>query len=374
MRLHFALVALPALAGCAELRTEYTPATGDQMHVYDKTVLRTGTQQVATGQDEVRDSHGNLVATNTHYENQQVSWTEREWYPLQGGARIDDESFYRITGDQEAAQKYEAYHRAGVSRNTAGFIIMGIGLGVFGGSLGAYLADAPATDPKTQISGSRTALSTIGYVGMTAGLITAVVGTLMIFSGKHAARAEDARLFDEPERMKFDAAKFNENGMVSAVGGPAAPTPAPAPAPAPSPMAGPLVAQPGSAIAVAPISLTLAKEKVKKVELKSDGSIMADGKKVAMISGSQIKDMSGGTLFTVLADGSLKGDDLPNSNMRMQGDELVRGDKRVTVADDGTIVVVSKSGVETVGKIDKGGKQKRTAVLMLAAVAAIQRQ
>jgi hypothetical protein len=364
-----ALVALPALAGCAELRTEYAPATGDPMHVYDKTVLKTGTQQVATGHDEVRDAQGNVVATNTHYENQQISWTEREWFPMQGGGRVDDESFYRITGDQEAVQKYESYHQAGVSRNTAGFVIMGIGLGVFGGSLAAYVADAPKTDPKTGIAGDRSALSTVGYIGMTAGLITAVVGTLMIFSGKHAAHAEDARLFDEPERMKADAMKYNDNLSMTAAGGGA-----PTPAPTPSPAAGPLVAQPGASITIAPISLTLSKEKVKKVELKSDGSIMADGKKVGMISGAMVKDTSGGTLFTVLADGSLKGDDLPNSNMRMVGDELVRGDKRVTVADDGTIVIVSKGSVETVGKIDKGGRQKRTAVLMLAAVAASQRQ
>lgn len=359
-----ALVALPALAGCAELRTEYTPANGDQMHVYDKTVLKTGTQQVATGHDEVRDAQGNIVATNTHYENQQISWTEREWFPLQGGARVDDESFYRITGDKDAVQKYDAYHQAGISRNTAGFIVMGIGIGVFGGSLAAYVADAPKTDPATGIAGDRSALSTVGYIGMTAGLITAVVGTLMVFSGKHAAHAEDARLFDEPERMKADAMKYNDG--LSTMSASAGPTPSPA--------AGPLVAQPGASITVAPITLTLTKERVKRIELKADGSIMADGKKVGMVSGADVKDTSGGTLFTVLADGSLKGDDLPNSNMRVVGDELVRGDKRVTVADDGTIVVVGKGGVETVGKIDKGGRQKRTAVLMLAAVAASQRQ
>ncbi len=357
----YALIALPALVGCAELRTSYAPPSGQPMAVFDKTVLRTGTQQVATGHDEVRDAQGNIVATNTHYENQQISWTEREWYPLQGGGRVDDESFYRITGDKQAADKYEAYHQSGMSRNTAGFFIMGIGLAVFGGGLGMYMGDAPKTNPTTGMSGDRSALSTVGYVGMTAGLITAVVGTIMIFGGKHAAHAEDARLFDEPERMKADAARYNEQ---LAMGGPATPVPA----------AGPLVATPGANIVIAPISLTLAKDKVKRIELKRDGTISADGKNIGTISNASIKDMKGETVFTVLADGSLQGDDLPNANMKIVGDELVRGDKHVTVADDGTIVIVGKGAVETVGKIDKGGRQRRTAVLMLAAVAALQRQ
>lgn len=359
----YALIALPALVGCAELRTSYAPASGQQMAVYDKTVLKTGTQQVATGHDEVRDQQGNLVATNTHYENQQISWTEREWFPLQGGGRVDDESFYRITGDKEAADKYEGYHQAGVSRNTAGFVVMGVGLAVFGGGIGMYMGDAPKTTA-TGMTEDRTALSTVGYLGMTAGLITAVVGAVMIFSGKHAAHTEDARLFDEPERMKADAARYN--GQL-AMGGPTAPA-------TPILAAGPLVATPGANIVIAPISLTLAKDKVKRIELKRDGTISADGKNIGTISNASIKDMKGETVFTVLADGTLQGDDLPNSHMKIVGDELIRGDKHVTVADDGTIVIVGKGAVETVGKIDKGGRQRRTAVLMLAAVAALQRQ
>lgn len=361
-----ALFTLPALVGCAELRTSYTQANGQPMAVYDQTVVRTGTQRVATGQDEVRDQNGNLVATNTHYENQQVSWTEREWYPMQGGARLDDESFYRITGDKEAAQKYDSWHKAGVSRNTIGWYTLAAGLAFLGGGIGMYVADTPGNDQYGIPTRDRGALSTVGYIGATAGLITAGIGALLIVSGKSAAHNADARLYDEPERVKADAERYNAQ-----LGSETASDDARPPAPAPS---GPLVAQAGAPIAIAPFTLSLQRDKVKKVELKSDGSILADGKKVASISGSDIKDTSGSTLFSVLADGSLKGDDLPNSKMRMVGDDLVRGENKVTVADDGTIVVVKKGGVETVGKIDKGSKQKRTAVLVLAAVATVERQ
>src|ERR1019366_9534016 len=109
----------------------------------------------------------------------------------------------------------------------------------------------------------------------------------------------------EPERVKADAAMYNANrGSTQASAAPAA---------APSP----LEASPGPAIHIGAFTASIAKDKYKKIELKADGSIYADNKKVAMISGSDIKDTSGSTLFTVLADGSLKGDDLPNHKMRV---------------------------------------------------------
>jgi len=131
---------------------------------------------------------------------------------------------------------------------------------------------------------------------------------------------------------------------------------------------------PGPAIHIGAFTASMAKDKYKKVELRADGSIWADGKKIAMISGSDIKDASGGTLFTVLSDGRLKGDDLPSAKMRVESDGLVRGENKVTVADDGTIMLVKKSGVETIGKIDKGARDQRTAVLVLAAAAVAGKQ
>jgi hypothetical protein len=231
----FALVALPSIVGCAELRTSYTPPNGEPMRVYDKTVLRTGTQRVATGQDEVRNAQGQLVATNTHYENQAVSWTEREWFPMQGGSRIDDESFYRIVDDTEAVEKYDRYHQSGMRRNSVGGIVLGIGGGVFAASTLLYAIGGPTVDPNTGAS-SGGGLRTGGYLGMTAGLITAVVGIMMVTSGKHDAHAMDARLFDEPERIKYDAQKYNQRGAAAA---------APAPAPAPMPDAAPATAPRG---------------------------------------------------------------------------------------------------------------------------------
>jgi hypothetical protein len=220
--------------GCAELRSEYTPSSGEPMSVYDHTVLRTGTQQVATGQDQVRDANGNIIATNTHYENQRIAWTERDWYPEQGGQRVDDESFFRIVNDKQNAEKYQTYHEAGKKKNTAGFILLGIGAALLGGGIGAYEVGKPSTNADGSVSGGGP-LATVGYVGMTAGLVSAGLGAYLVFAGKREAATKDARIINEPDRFKFDAKRYNETlSGRSEVGLSSAPAAALAPAPAPA--------------------------------------------------------------------------------------------------------------------------------------------
>ena len=123
------LLLLPSIVGCAELRSEFMPATGEPLRIHDRTVTRTGVEQVETGHTE--NSRGET--TSTSYANQVVHWSEREYYALQGGARLDDESFYRITNDQDAVARYDAYHHGGVKKNVLGWILMTVGLGVTGG-------------------------------------------------------------------------------------------------------------------------------------------------------------------------------------------------------------------------------------------------
>src|SRR6185312_13571881 len=92
------LLLLPALAGCATVRSDYTPATGEKLSVYDKAVQRSGVEQIRAGEDEIRDATGKVIATNTRYTDKEVHWTEHDWYTMQGSTRLDDESFYRIAG------------------------------------------------------------------------------------------------------------------------------------------------------------------------------------------------------------------------------------------------------------------------------------
>jgi hypothetical protein len=203
------LAGLPLLAGCAELRTEFIPTTNEPMSVHDQTVVKTGTQQVATGQDQIRDANGNIIATSTHYENQKVSWTEREWYPEQGGLRVDDESFFRIVGDKPNAEKFESYHSRGKTVNTVGWVMLGVGVGLLGGGVAMYEADKPQDNPDGSVTGGG-AISKAGYASMTVGLLSGLIGGSLIYFGKHAAGATDARIVNDPDLFKRDARRYNE--------------------------------------------------------------------------------------------------------------------------------------------------------------------
>ena len=65
---------------------------------------RSGVQHERAGVDEIRDATGHVIATNTRYTEKEIHWTEHDWYGMQGGVRIDDESFFRIAGDDKAVE------------------------------------------------------------------------------------------------------------------------------------------------------------------------------------------------------------------------------------------------------------------------------
>ena len=201
------VVGLPLIVfgtGCAELRSEFIPATGAPLAVFDESVRHTGTRDVVTGHDDVRDRSGRRVATSTHYEKQNYSYSVRTYYPLQGGQRIDDESFFRITQDVDAMNQHDAYHQGGVTKTTVGWVLLSIGLGVLGGGIASYIVDTPASD-----DGERGTLSTLGWAGGITGLVLAGLGVFSIADGHTRAATQDARVIEDPARMKADAARYN---------------------------------------------------------------------------------------------------------------------------------------------------------------------
>jgi len=195
------LFLVPVLGGCAELRSEYAPATGEPLRVHDRTVQREGVEQVETGHTE--NSKGETIATS--YENQTVHWTEREVYPLQGRQRIDDESFYRIAHDDDAVRKYDDYHHGGISKNVLGWILMPLGLGVMGGSTGTWIYGDGMKDASGALTKDGATWQTASYVGLGIGAALAVLGFTLVSTGRQQAAAPDVRLIDDPARMKRDA-------------------------------------------------------------------------------------------------------------------------------------------------------------------------
>jgi hypothetical protein len=202
------LLLLPILAGCATVRSEYTPATGEKLSVYDKAVARTGVERSRAGEDEIRDATGRVVATNTRYTDKEVHWTEHDWYGMQGGVRIDDESFFRIAGDDKTVEAYKTYHQDGSSRATGAGIVAGIGLGLVGAGIAGYVLDPPKEDPvtfHTKGGGFRT----LGAVSMGLGGFTTVFALVALFSGRSKAAATDERLVDDPQHARAAAQRYN---------------------------------------------------------------------------------------------------------------------------------------------------------------------
>lgn len=110
------------------------------------------------------------------------------------------------------------------------------------------------------------------------------------------------------------------------------------------------------------------KAKGKKLEVKTDGSVMADGKAAGKIAGDHIEDSSGKALVTLGSDGALSGDNL-KSGAKVSGDDVVADDgSKVTIADDGTVTVQDGAGKpQQVGKFENVGSAKKTAALIVVA-------
>lgn len=219
------LALVPALAGCATVRSDYTAASGEKLEVYDKAMQRAGMQRERAGEDEIRDATGRVIATNTRYTEKEVHWTEHDWYTMQGGVRIDDESFFRIAGDDKAVTTYKGYHEDGASSSTIGGVVTVIGLGLVAAGIAGYVLDPPKTDPTTfHTTGG--GFRTLGALSMGLGGFTTVGGLIALFAGRSKAGASDKRLIDDPQRAKAAARRYNDR-----IAPPVADTPPPPPTP-----------------------------------------------------------------------------------------------------------------------------------------------
>lgn len=141
----------------------------------------------------------------------------------------------------------------------------------------------------------------------------------------------------------------------------------PADKPADAPADKPAAAPEKPSLAVAAMKFT-PKAKGKKIEVKADGSVMADGKAAGKIAGDHIEDASGKALVTLGTDGALAGEGL-KAGAKMSGDDVVAEDgSKVTVGDDGTVTVQDGAKKpEQVGKFENVGSAKKTAALIVVA-------
>jgi len=231
-RQSLALVGLLALgSGCAHIRQDFVPPNGEPLGVFDQTRSYLYNVDVKTG--SVRNAAGQEVLAT--YRRETRVGTERVWFGMQGAGKVDEESFYRIAGDQQAVAQYKDFREGGANQNFIGWIVGPVGLGVMGAGIG-MIAFASSTDPGAGGSNPNEAIGSVGYALAIAGGITAIVGFSLVIAGKQKAENPHVRVIGDPERMKVVAQRYNERLFAAQEAeNPPAPEPPPPPPPPPRP-------------------------------------------------------------------------------------------------------------------------------------------
>jgi hypothetical protein len=101
-------------------------------------------------------------------------------------------------------------------------------------------------------------------------------------------------------------------------------------------------APPGPALVVVPMKLTIAMLKG-TLEIRKDGTAVADGKPFASISGPSLLDRDGKTLITVLADGTMRLDG-PSARFDAADSAVIDSGAKMTVRDDGVVQMFTPAG------------------------------
>jgi hypothetical protein len=134
-RIHSLLVFLPAalLTGCFALPDAKPPttgavATGEPLAVVDDIKVWTTTSKEKVGETVYKDRSGSTIATADTYEERTRVHSMKVWYPVQGGAQIPDEDFFRIAGEQTALDETMRMRARAQTWNRRGKITMGAGV------------------------------------------------------------------------------------------------------------------------------------------------------------------------------------------------------------------------------------------------------
>jgi hypothetical protein len=99
--------------------------TGEPLAVVDDVKVWTTTYKEKVAEAEYRDSSGNKIGSASVYEDRTQVHTQPIWYPVQGGAQLADEDFFRIAGDQQSLDETLAMRERGRTWRTRGMITLG---------------------------------------------------------------------------------------------------------------------------------------------------------------------------------------------------------------------------------------------------------
>jgi hypothetical protein len=186
--------ALWGLAGCATLPVTGTQATGEPVAVDSRLHTFQYTTQEKVGEVQYRDANGNSAGTSTVYADRVHTGQALVWKTYQGQSPLDDEDFFRITGDQATAQEIRESRETGILLNKIGWIGVAVGAAAIVG----YLALTRSNDPGVQSA---------GYGAGTLGSVAAAGGGGLIWWGILKAKAEHP--VNDVDRASADAAAYN---------------------------------------------------------------------------------------------------------------------------------------------------------------------
>jgi hypothetical protein len=190
-----------ALGGCARLPPTGVPASGEPLAVDVRTEQRSYVGQQKVGEVVNKDAAGRVVGTSEIYEDRLVQYNVTSWQVFQGNDKLDDEDFFRIGGDLQAADSIASMRSSAVTTNRVGWVLFGVGLGVLGA--GAVLSQTQKEDLGGGIEESPTYPTYI----MTGGIITAIVGGGLAWYGAAVVKREHP--INDPRRARRVADKYN---------------------------------------------------------------------------------------------------------------------------------------------------------------------
>jgi len=185
------LVLAGAISGCATNPATGRHATGQPLGLQTEAEHFAYNQQQKVGEVQYRDAAGRSAGSANVYETKRISGTVLHWRPTQGGTVIDDQDFFRIAGDDNAAADIEDHRRQGVAMNRVGWALMAIGAG----GIGATSAFMDETQGVGRNLAGASALSLI-------------IGGLWAYAGYHRMKPE-SHLF-EIGRARVAARRYND--------------------------------------------------------------------------------------------------------------------------------------------------------------------
>jgi hypothetical protein len=125
------LLVAGALSGC--LMPHQGPRggavpTGEPLAVVDDVKVWTTTYKEKVGEATYHDSSGAKIGSASLYEDRTQVHSRPIWYPVQGGAQISDEDFFRIAGDDASLDATLEMRANGRKWRKRGMITLGAGI------------------------------------------------------------------------------------------------------------------------------------------------------------------------------------------------------------------------------------------------------